>query len=1432
MMHFKQKHFINMPSIEKLCAFILLSLCSFSLHSCLDEMQIMPYHEYSNGSKSTIFDEASTGGLIQQPDGTWKSNNRRVPLVGCGRIVNSFAGNFISAENTNYELGNIVDMKFDNSTLANLGLLSANISDGDLLIASVRDINRKYSKDQTVGFVIEDDQEGGSVLSLDLLKKICITLYNDGKPTEKIIIDENSDTGLGIGLLSLPGSGSTERAISVNATKTFDEVGVGLVGVNAELLSNSGLKIKYAFVGDNPEITTYDHNNEFWDGGAPVINTGKQSTFYDYTQDIIYSKYIVDDVPETYAYQRLSLISGYDIRVTVNFNKIIPENYEIGFKYSYENAFLGLGLLGQDGPELHTYNEGTKDEPSIQSVTPPVSLLNIGVSSGETPAYASMIVTGDNTRQLQIMLDKGLISGILDGLLGSLLGKKLYIHYAYVRKPISLDPSCYFNVSDYVTKNNSQKLPNVQPIDNIVYEILSHPYGTEPEIKIIDGRYYIENMTRNGSYRIKATYLSPENEKLEQTFTVYRKTDETDISSGCNTYITASSHGAYATDAIGWSGCLLCLFNGNNNMNYIVDNNTDNYASLRQFASVVGNQPMVAIKMNKPIVPKGEIRTGFVLNSHNSLLGISALQNYSIRLYRGETLVDSNDGTDNNKTLDVGVVNSNEGKVRISIKTDKEFDRIELWKFQATTILESINVYNVFYEDVSCEDDISSESCMELMSNSTHNLNVNYDATKLGDGISVGSYISNLGYAIDSSIETGTLMGGGVNLLSEGTKISFTFDKIGYQPVGIILGGMPDLIDVDLISGVKIEAYNDDVKITDNISYDIIGVNLLSKDGYSYVEVTPSGSYNRIDISFNSSILSLLNNAKLCGVYTRPDSDGDGIPDCAETNSDNGMLTLKSGITEICGKEPLKLEVTEGGIVGNEYQLVYKNTTTGRVTTKLQQLESGKYFSINELEPGQYYISVYDADGVQLLYNNAEAWVHPLLTEWTGTVDSDWENWDNWTMGMPGGCTDVIIPKNMEVYPEISNFNAICNNIHFEEGACLLGAENLIYECAFVDVLLMGGHEQFISFPLQEVFSGDVFINSEYPWGRSNYFTVMNATNYPEERFNPIFYQKLPNNVTVEEVSISGSELLSTQINSDSEFNSLSTEYLPGHGVSVRAGEIGNKNSYRLRLPKSHGQYQYFYANGQGTGQFISLNRNESLIGKLNTEDYYQIEVTDKSAVLVGNPYIARLDIGKFIEINNLQYLRIADENGFITYTYENNTLVSTGGQSLPAYLVPAQAVLIEGATSIIITRDMLCDGNIQTSQPDNVLAITAFKEGQSSTCLLVKSNIASDAFIKDEDIVKVIQDIDKRKINVFTVNDGYATEVQRMNKINRVPLGLMTDTRGSVTLKINNKNGFWNGWQLVDKDDNKSYDIIKGENVIELHNVVTSDNRIYLQKK
>lgn len=1430
---------LNKTKRTSLLLLFLPAMLIVLLGACRDEDFVSQMSlDSNNETKGVILPVTSQGGLIQNNDGTWSTNNCRVPLVGPGRIVNQIVSSFVSVLEVGKDWTALIDTDLTNGVELKKGV---SVELAYQPIVSVKDLYRTYAKGHKVGFIYK---ESGGLLELKVLEAFVIELYRDGECVQTTKFNEGNGGVIDLNLLSVnKGNEVGTREVSVTANVPFDEVRLSLGGIGFQALSN-GFTILYAFVGENPEIraTRETDFSSYWTGGTPVVKDAVNISILSNKDNV------VDDNPDNYAWS--SVVGGIvaPSSVTVDFKKDIPKGTQVGFYYSIEKV-LGLDLLSASGGNLYALDKLGKE--TVDKSEPSKDLVSVSLIGATSKTYVCMDLT-QSCRMLRLEVPSGLFSGAID------VGSTRY-YYAYVREPISLDPSAYFTFPDDTTYINSCRLPKKPEIDckALQYSIVSQPYGANADIEMKeDGGYSLIGATKEGVYRVQALYTAANGKQLSQIANIYRIVRLTN--SGCNMYITADSHGAYATEAIGWNGCLLCLFNGTNNANAVVDKDPDNYAVRYGLLQLLDWEPMIAVRMNKPVVPdmNEDIRTGFVVQPNNAILGVDLLDHYIIRLYSNGTLVSEGTGGENG-LLNASLISDEDGRVRISMKTDKEFDQIELWskKLLSLNLLDQLRIYNVFYEDASCSDELVSETCMEVMTDLQHGLNIDYDAmSKKFTAAGVGGSMDGLGYLLDGSLSTGVKVDGVLKLLDTGGIIALEFDELpAYQPVGVAIEGLSEL-SLNLLSGTLLKVYKDDIQVGEAMDFGTVGLNLLGKNGRAYMETIPKSAYNRVEIILGKGLadVSLASYFKVTGIYTRPDTDGDGIPDCSETETETAV-ELYDG-AHACEGDNLIVGAKTEATNGTLYMMECKNQTSGKTYEKeieLQQYNSGKFFSIPDLPKGEYLVSVYALGSGECLWNGAYATVHPLLTEWTGDVSTAWNKWDNWTEGAPWECTNVIIPSDVAQYPVIAAGDC-CQNIHFEEGTAALNTHLLKYKKAFVDMRVKGGQYTYLSAPLQEMVTGDMYINPNIQWTKEDYFTVMNTENYPENRINPIVYQRIWGGIREDAYELpaegNGVPVQITETGWSRDFNSVTMGYNAGDGFSLRPGKEGDYNSYRFRFPKAKlpeyttgvsksEEYSYFSEDGE----FIrkeTFGRNTECVGRFfgNADGTVNVLLTARydGYFLVGNPYMAYISVSAFMRENGITELRMYDGNTNRTVLI-NGGVALTSDSELPAVIAPMQSVLVKtSATTINFTATMQVQpvqATPASRSMNNGLYISASKGGYTATCMLAKSEAADNAYRVSEDAEILMDGESVPIVEVFTVVGSKALNIQQVRDAVRIPLGICLRTPGDVRLMFSSDDVNWEDWKLEDTKTGQTYSMKELKQGITVAGMQSNSGRLVFVK-
>ena len=1418
----------------------LAALLTVVFYSCRDEDLLPSVQSFEQGG--TRAEAASTSGLDVVQGATYGATykpNCRVPLVGEGRVINQITKNLVGVlSNSDNKLEYLVDKNLDNSVSLK-GLAEVNAG---LPILSVKDVNRVYydsSNGIKVGFLYKAP---GGLLSLNVLQGFWVKTYLKGEEQDGSSTSGSGDNFklLNLNLLNVSG-GLSE--ISFTTTKPFDEVRIGCASIDVEVLS--GLEFYYAFVGENPKkiaAETYAY---------PTAKQEKPAHWG--TGDLVNKN--LNDGPVC---ELVSGLLGGGLTCRVDFGATIPVGSEVG----YYTTGGGLASISLGATKLNAYDTGDNNPQSINTES------GIGVSALAGGAREfSMILTKKDTRRLELDLPSGI----------NLLSA-VKVHYAYSRDPVEIDVSSYFTIGNDTISTDYYNLPTPSE-GTVIYSLISWPSGaTSPSIS----GNHMTGMTVNGDYVVKAVYTREEKEISWSYAVIHRNKKEAEA--GCNTMMinTSANQGQYTVVESSGSQGGISLFNKINNRQNLVDGDYTNYAEATNVLSLIQFGSLAGVHSSQDIAPQGgKTRVGFVMQTNNQLLGADVLKFFFIRLYKdGEEVFSGL--TAENDAVGVGLVGNDGSKLRFYVETDKTFDQVELWTAGLLNVnLNTFRLYYAFYEPTTCEEYAgTSEACMEIITAQKHGATINYAETKSSSVASVGTTMNNLSYVIDNSQQTAASIVAGVSLISRST-VAVKFNSIrGGQPLGAILRTPGYVLNASVLQNVTIAAYNGGQAVaSESTSGGLASIEVISDAGLAYMEVTPLQGYDEVRISF-PSLADALETVWLSGFYIRPDANGNGIPDCAEEPDDQGEtdITYRSITEHVCVDETtylgnVRISVdAKSELLGTEltFTCYPYNGNEQKIEQKaeLQQDDKGYFFELS-LPVGDYSIS-----GLST-YNGLRAQVHPLKTTWKRNAsDTDWNNWSNWTDGSPWGCTNVVIPAGATRYPDLNAWGSVdkfyggnyCANIHFEPGAAVLNTQYLEYDCAYVEMEVQSGMYHMISTPLHGMVTGDMFVSPEMP----AYFTPLNGATYREVRHNPIVRQKMYSRAVTTATSGTNGTVVATADWSRT-FNAVAQPYEQAQGIKMMVGNDWG-TSYRLRFPKAYTEYNYYTLSGGWVKKETLPEGARNMNGKFAYEESgfkpenagrsftFELRNEEQGATyfVAGNPFMSYLDIKTFLTENkqSVQAIRIIDsesvfgeEEGLVRISLGKNGDLSfdvAGEQSNT--IAPLQAFYVEaleGYTSdnvnITYTSDMFVQPSASTATRSSRSAsvptagemkISAVSGNSVSSCSLIRSAGASDAYNAKEDIVSLIDEDFMPKVKVYTVADKRALDIQKMSNATRVDLGFMVKDGSQQTEFTLDYGSNWKGWTLVDKQTGKRYLLDGTSLTVNAGAMKSNDGRFYLVKE
>ena len=1426
------------------------ALLGSMLTSCVDD-EFPSMHGTTPLTRSIGASIGSDDGLVEQNDGYWKAT-RRVPLVGTGRIV----------DNIRSSVGDVITIPDESDAVTNLDISDSytvqsvmGLGVGKSLIMSVRDLNYVYAGGQKAGFVCTALDDG--ILALNVLKGYYLETYLHGVKTDEYTFNNDGVKSLvDLGLGNITGGnyddkteGNPTSIFCIEGTfdKPFDEIRLCISGVDVELKQK--LQIYYAYVGDNEMIPAISSRTDFFNNGVSVPSGSKWTSWIDNGSR---NGLIDDDL--TNGCGTFLVDAG---NVTVDFGREIEAGSEVGFVVS------GGSLLnvGADATIIvRTYNGEENDPGNYTEQYTYTEILSLGLLGGGKTKYS--IKTTKPCRRVYLSL-----AGLQLNVLGSTV-----INYAFVREPDKIDASSLFTLSGATVYTPSYRFADIpEEVGSVEFKLLESPYQNAKLEKNKNGEWVLTNMFVAGNYQVQGTFTYKDaNDKEHQivrTATIRRLVKNQDY---CNNHMTngggSNQYTAYQPKN-GFDGVLSIGGSGTAEGSFakIVDEDENNYVQFTKAANVsLGNNiGIVGVKSSQSLNTEHKnMRVGFVIDRGNTILSASVLNFLRIRLWKNDQEVDAGVGKDNNGVSVSLLGTSTTGKARLSINTDKEFDAIELY-FSGLLNLAAgdiLKVYYAFYEDASVDCGAPGEECMQLITNA------NYGATAevTSSGLELISVFDNFGNILDGDMESYATIFQGVSL--SGTTLSVKFDPIqGGQEIGLILSGITGLIDLSGINVEIIKALHQGKPIAETTGGSGLGLKVAGNGDKTYLSITPPASTTIDEIQYALGGLDVLNNIKIHGVYLRPDYDLDGVMDCVGDELTTNIVDLKPTPADICEGSSTSL-VVSGGEEGKKYKLAIRDYKSGKsfdktYTVKLNSSSEFEFVDgdpIPDLEPGIYYLTVENPSNPNSPYiNGIELTIHPHETKWLGTTSTDWNTWDNWTNGVPWDCSNVFIPANVEQYPVLSASSSKeywCNNIHFAPGAELIGQSHLHYTQAFVDMNLSSGAYHLMSAPLQAMVTGDMFVTQNVTdwesWRETssdghhpNYFMPIdgekhgndNKSAYIEQRNDPFIYQRFwssaVRNETLTRAYNTTDKVITELTDWSRSFNAVETNYEVGQGFAVKAGDGTTYTPYHFHFPKSFSIYNYYGINGNSlkgssiarTGQIGRLWTAEQINGLTLKRE------TSGTLYIFGNPFMAHINIKKFLEANNssVSSVKVYKDGQYVDITSSN---VANGAQ-----IAPMQAVFLtatEGTSlRVTLSEDMLEQGSSSTKltreMPDQ-MRLTATSNGHSASCTIVSSSSGNDKFNSREDVTLLVGSEEGSGVAVYTIADGKALSIQRMKSVTRIPVGFYLKQAGNVNLAFDASDDIWNSWRLKDQQTGRSYPL-KGK--ITLDNVSTGSGRFFLEK-
>lgn len=372
----------------------------------------------------------------------------------------------------------------------------------------------------------------------------------------------------------------------------------------------------------------------------------------------------------------------------------------------------------------------------------------------------------------------------------------------------------------------------------------------------------------------------------------------------------------------------------------------------------------------------------------------------------------------------------------------------------------------------------------------------------------------------------------------------------------------------------------------------------------------------------------------------------------------------------------------------------------------------------------------------------------------------------------------------------------ICRDIHFEPGAQMLHAEQLLYNKAWTDVEITPGQWTAVSTPLQGVVAGDWYAPTATGRQETEYFKDITFNDNDYNRLNPAVYQRSwSTGATIVE-----KQTPNTTVSFDTEwssaYNDASVPYVAGGGFSIKG--VTSNSSLLFRFPKADTSYDV------STGTLNRDNAGKLLVSNMvDRSDPYTYVHSDKVTVtltpsadgkylMVGNPFMASLDVQAFVAANIgvlAQKYWISSDLTTAAVTYDESNKTWSENTSLIApysvFYVEAKTPSTEGV-EVKFTADMQKFETTSTGEGSQTvsLKITAEDaEGSSSAAVRYAASASNGFGMEDAQMISGLTGNADNAPKVYTVAGNTAVSVNQLKDAQRIPLGVTAADGSVVTL-------------------------------------------------
>lgn len=818
-------------------------------------------------------------------------NNRRA-LVGPGCTVNS-VGDGVKVLSGLKDPQNLCNDDLDDYA-SFPGLVDATVAASP--VVSIKDNKHYYAKGTEAGFTICTNSNA-NILKVDVSTLYGIRFFKNGEAVSDVVAVKSGQniTGLGLSLLTIPGSNLVTKSFVAEAPADFDEVQLYCMGVEANV--GEVLNIKYAFVG---KARQYTITNNKENGIAKYAQEQGRGAFTleakaDGPTDklgLSRKNLIDEDLTNSFTVSAVLKI-GSSLPVTVvarpsDGKEAFPAGTEVGFKYN-SSTVLNLGV--GNGATITLYD---KDNKKIKEY--PIEATVLGLNVIKTSKDGELVLKapqGFSAVKLQF-------PGVLDLNLG-----KDDVNYAFVRMAPDLathhcpiEATASHNVCGC---ENEYQLQHSDKVSNITWSIVSQPADSNISLDKQSGK--VTNIYVPGDYTFKAAAADGCTETTTIHYAPYYNSAEHGVTLLVNNKNEADKYAL--SDKKG--GSLIQIFGGTENANAILTSDLTDFVSTKPGVAIATNMGIIGVKsvdgsnLAKNIATDHAMKVGFVVSSTVTGLSADALKLYNIQLLKNGKKV-YGDATTHWNGISAGLIGSEKtekGRLSIDVPAGTDFDEIVLYSSGLLGAdLDKLNVYYAYVSDETMENAANNSLYgAEVVSVDNTDASIDLANTNFVNIVSIGSGLTNISNLIDNDMNTymtfplGVELNGAAVMVNVGKIVNqqqnagkATEEEQSKQGQKIVLATnqLTLGLGVDLIKVLKVTTYLDDKQQEELTDWKVLGADVIGTGGKGYVSLVTTKPFNKLKIEQINPVKAA-NTLQIGGIALTSNINEDGTStDCPE----------------------------------------------------------------------------------------------------------------------------------------------------------------------------------------------------------------------------------------------------------------------------------------------------------------------------------------------------------------------------------------------------------------------------------------------------------------------------------------------------------------------------------------------------------------------